>query len=101
YLSRRYPEVDPTYRDDNFWVAEHDGRLVACVQIFPRLLRVAGRTVPTGGIGSVFTSEKARGSGVSSALLEAAVDAMRARGMPLSLLFASRHAFSRRLGRAL
>lgn len=95
---RRYVEHDPTFADENFWVAERDGRLVACVQIFPRLVRVRGAAVPVGGIGSVFTSEKARGAGVSSSLLEAAVGAMRARGMELSLLFASRHAFYRRLG---
>jgi GNAT superfamily N-acetyltransferase len=95
---RRYVELDPTYADENFWVAEHDGALVSCVQIFPRLVRVGGTAVPTGGIGSVFTSEKARGSGVASALLDAAADAMRARGMELSLLFAARHAFYGRLG---
>ncbi|RIL07684.1 MAG: hypothetical protein DCC71_02240 [Proteobacteria bacterium] len=95
---RRYVELDPHYADDDFWVAEHDGRLAACVQIFPRRLRVRGDAVPVGGIGSVFTSERARGSGVASSLLEAAVDAMRARGMELSLLFASRHAFYGRLG---
>ncbi len=95
---RRYLECDPTYVDDNFWVAEQRGDLVACVQIFPRLLRVRGAAVPVGGIGSVFTSEKARGSGVASQLLEASAAAMRARGMELSLLFASRHAFYARLG---
>lgn len=95
---RRYVECDPTYRDANFHVAERGGRLVACVQVFPRRLRVRGAVVPAGGIGSVFTSEAARGSGVASALLEAAVADMRARGMELSLLFAARHAFYGRLG---
>lgn len=95
---RRYIEHDPTYRDENFHVAEDAGRLVACVQVFPRLMRVRGAAVPVGGIGSVFTSEAARGSGVASALLEAAVEDMRARGMLLSLLFAARHAFYARLG---
>jgi GNAT superfamily N-acetyltransferase len=95
---RRFVERDPHYRDENFWIAEQDGALVACVQIFPRRLRVGRGAVPTGGIGTVFTSEKARGSGVASALLEAALAAMRARGMALSLLFASRHAFYARLG---
>ena len=95
---RRYIECDPTYIDENFWVAEQHGQLVACVQIFPRQLRVRGAAVPVGGIGGVFTSEKARGSGVASQLLEASAAAMRARGMELSLLFASRHAFYARLG---
>jgi predicted N-acetyltransferase YhbS len=95
---RRYIEFDPNYADENFWVAEQGGQLVACVQIFPRRIRVRGDAVPIGGIGSVFTSEKARGSGVASRLLEASVVAMRARGMELSLLFASRHDFYARLG---
>ena len=81
---RRYIESDPTYADENFWVAEQDGRLVACVQIFPRLLRARGASIPVGGIGSVFTREKARGSGVASQLLEASVAAMRARGPHVS-----------------
>lgn len=95
---RRYLEHDSTYADENVWVAAQDGRLVACVQIFPRLVRAHGTALPVGGIGTVFTSERARGSGVSSSLLEASVDAMRARGIELSLLFASRHAFYERLG---
>jgi GNAT superfamily N-acetyltransferase len=95
---RRYIDSDPTYVDENFHVAEQDGALVSCVQIFPRELRAGDTAIPTGGIGSVFTSEKARGSGVASRLLEASVAAMRERGMELSLLFASRHAFYTRLG---
>ena len=95
---RRYIESDPNYADENFWVAEQGGELVACVQIFPRALRVRGAAVPIGGIGSVFTHEKARGSGVASQLLEAAAAAMRERAMEVSLLFASRHAFYARLG---
>ncbi len=95
---RRYIDSDPTYLDENFHVAEQDGALVSCVQIFPRALRAGGTAIPTGGIGSVFTSEKARGSGVASQLLEASVAAMRERGMELSLLFASRHDFYSRLG---
>ena len=35
---RRYMELDPSYRDENFWVADDAGRLVSCVQVFPRRL---------------------------------------------------------------
>jgi GNAT superfamily N-acetyltransferase len=97
-LFGRFLTHDPTYCDENVWVAEQDGVLAACVQIFPRRIRIAGMEVPVGGIGSVFTREAFRGEGISSMLLEAAARAMRARGMPLSLLFASRHAFYDRLG---
>ena len=95
---RRYLDDDPTFEDENVWVAEDGGRLVSCVQIFPRRLRVADASVPTGGIGSVFTRPEARGSGVASELLERAARAMRERGMLLSILFASRLDFYARLG---
>jgi GNAT superfamily N-acetyltransferase len=95
---RRPIEHDPTFADDNVWVAADAGRLVACVQIFPRLLRVRGTAVPTGGIGSVFTRPETRGSGVASALLERSLAVMPERGMELSLLFAARHVFYGRVG---
>jgi predicted N-acetyltransferase YhbS len=84
---RRYREQDPTYADENVWVAVEGGRPQACVQIFPRRIRVLGHAVPTGGIGSHFTAPDHRGSGISGKLLEAAVDAMVRRGLELSLLF--------------
>jgi len=95
---RRYLEHDPTYADENVWVAEDTGRLVSCVQIFPRRIRVGEAAVATGGIGSVFTRPEARHGRVASELLERAAQAMRERGMPLSLLFASRLEFYTRLG---
>ena len=95
---RRYVEEDPTFAAENVWVAERDSRLVSCVQIFPRRLRIGGHAVPVGGIGSVFTRPEERASGVASGLLERAANAMRERGMPLSLLFASRFDFYGRLG---
>lgn len=104
---RRYLDRDPTFEARNVVVAACEGRLVGCVQIFPRLLRAragggtaAGALVPVhiGGIGSVFTRPEARGGGIASAMLERALAEMRGRGLELSLLFASRHAFYGRLG---
>jgi GNAT superfamily N-acetyltransferase len=95
---RRYLEDDPRFRDEDLWVAEEAGELVSCVQIFPRRLRVAGGEVALGGIGSVFTRADRRQSGAASALLARAVEAMRERGMALSLLFAARIAWYESLG---
>ncbi len=86
---RRYLELDPTYADENVHVAAAGGRIAGCVQVFPRRLRVGEAAVPTGGIGSVYTHPDHRRQGVAEALLARAVAAMRARGMELSLLFAS------------
>lgn len=95
---RRYLEDDPTFADENVWVAVDAGRLVSCVQIFPRHLRIAGEAVPMGGIGSVFTLPEYRRSGIAGALLERAVAAMTESGMELSLLFAARIPWYTRLG---
>ncbi|MBW2274535.1 MAG: GNAT family N-acetyltransferase [Deltaproteobacteria bacterium] len=84
---RRYREQDPTYADENVWVALEGGRPQACVQVFPRRVRVLGHAVPSGGIGSHFTAPEQRGSGIAGKLLEAAVDAMVRRGLELSLVF--------------
>jgi GNAT superfamily N-acetyltransferase len=90
---RRYMDLDPTYTDENVWVAHQDGELLSCVQIFPRSIRVLGHVVPTGGIGSVFTRVDRRGEGLAGGLLEAAALAMRRRGMEVSLLFTGRLSF--------
>jgi predicted acetyltransferase len=95
---RRYVEDDPTFADENVWVAVEAGRLISCVQIFPRPLRIRGRAVPTGGIGSVFTLAEHRRSGVAGALLDRAVEAMSRSGLELSLLFAVRIPWYTRLG---
>jgi GNAT superfamily N-acetyltransferase len=94
----RFVEHDPTWRDDNVFVAEDGGQLVSAVQIFPRDLRVLDHPVPTGGIGSVYTREEHRERGVAGQLLDRALLAMRERGMELSLLFASRFDFYGRHG---
>ena len=100
---RRYLDRDPGFAPHNVVVAEREGRLVGCVQIFPRVLRArrpdgALAGVPVGGIGSVFTHPEARGGGLASALLERAIAEMRARGLALSILFAELHDFYARLG---
>ncbi len=105
-LFRRYVERDPSFESRNVVVAERDGRLRACVQIFPRRFRLprAGAAaadlaeVPVGGIGSVFTRREARGVGIGSALLERARVEMCARGCELGALLGDRHGFYGRLG---
>jgi GNAT superfamily N-acetyltransferase len=95
---RRYLEDDPTFSDENVWVAAEAGRLLSCVQIFPRPLRIRGKAVPTGGIGSVFTHPEHRRGGIAGALLDRAVEAMGRAGMELSLLFTGRIPWYTRLG---
>ncbi len=90
---RRYVELDPAFEPRNVWVAEQQGQLVSCVQIFPRQVRVGGKVLPMGGVGSVFTRPERRTQGLAGALLERAHDSMRERGMLLSYLYAERLAW--------
>ncbi len=95
---RRYQRDDPTFAPANMHVAVEDGRLWSCVQVFPRPLRMRGRVVPCGGIGSVYTHPDRRQQGLAEVLLGRAARAMREGGMPLSLLFAMRIPWYSKLG---
>jgi hypothetical protein len=84
---RRYVERDPTFADENVWVAAEGGALVSCVQIFPRRLRIAGAAVEAGGIGSVFTAPAARRRRVAGQVFARTMEAMRERRFAIGLLF--------------
>ena len=90
---RRWIDHDPTWSDENVWVAADGDRLLSTVQIFPRTLRVLDHPVPTGGIGSVFTAEPHRGQGLAGRVLDSAIEAMRERELELSLLFGTHFEF--------
>ena len=75
------------------WVARDEGKPIACVQIFPRRIRLLGHAIPMGGVGSVFTHPERRGEGIASELLGRAAAAMRESGMELSILFSNLHDF--------
>lgn len=90
---RRYMDYDPSYEDENVWVAADGDELLACAQIFPRRVRVLGHPVPCGGLGTLFTAPEHRGKRLASLLLESVTDNMIARGMEISLLQAQRQDF--------
>lgn len=84
---RRQMELDPTYGDDNVLVATERDRVIALVQIFPRHLRILGHSIPTGGLGHLYTDPAVRDRGVATELLEQACETMRSRGLELAMLF--------------
>ncbi|MGH7924357.1 MAG: GNAT family N-acetyltransferase [Candidatus Binatus sp.] len=94
----RYNHNDPTFRDALCLVASDGGRLVSTVQIFDRAVNLDGKSVPMGGIGSVFTLADYRHKGVASALMRLAVDTMVREGFEVSLLFAERLTFYNQFG---
>ena len=84
---RRQAEFDPRYSDRNCWVAAEQDEILGMLTIFPRMIRVLGHAVPTGGIGNLFTAPRARGRGIGTELLEHACQTMRGQGLELGLLF--------------
>ena len=79
-------EHDPVFVIHDFWGAFDNETLVACCQIFPRKLRIAGEPVPAGGIGTVFTAEAHRAKGLGTAVVKAATQEMVGRGYEVALL---------------
>ncbi|ONI86272.1 GNAT family N-acetyltransferase [Saccharothrix sp. ALI-22-I] len=77
---------------------ELDGRLAAVLTINELHQFYGGSTVPMGGIGGVAVDPSARGRGVASALLDAALRDMREHGRPLSVLYATVPALYRSRG---
>ncbi len=91
-------DEDPQLTHDDTLVAVDGGRVVSAVQIFTRRIGLRGASVALGGIGSVATHPRYEGRGQASELLRRAIVEMRARALPLSLLFTGRIGFYERLG---
>lgn len=84
---RAQVEFDPTWSDANVLVAVEQDRLLSAVSILPRHLKILGHSIPSGGLGNLFTDPALRGRGVATELLERACDVMRGRGLELAILF--------------
>ena len=70
-------------------VAELDGRLAGYLQVRDYRQFFGGRAVPMGGVANVAVDPYARGRGVATALLDAAIIGMRDQGQCVSALFPS------------
>ena len=89
---------DPTLSPADTLVAVRDGRIVSTVQIFPRVMMIAGKPIPFGGIGNVGTDPSERKGGQASALMIQAVALMGSRGYPFSMLTTTINAYYERFG---
>jgi len=79
-------------------VALEHGRMVASVQLLPRLVRYGDALLPMLGVGNVSTLPDCQGQGHASALLADAAALGADRGYPLGMLFTDIADFYRRLG---
>ncbi len=79
-------------------VGERDGHIVASLVLYPFTAWVRGRRVPLTGVGSVAVSPEHRRQGVGEALMRAALRELRRGGRALSVLYAFRGSYYRKLG---
>jgi len=79
-------------------VGELDGQIVASLVFYPLTAFLRGQRVPVLGIGSVAVSPEHRRRGVAETLMKSALREMRQNGDALSLLYAFRGSYYRKLG---
>jgi predicted N-acetyltransferase YhbS len=82
-----YTKGDPTYTVDHSRVVFDDGRIVAHLRIWDRVLRVRGADLLAAGIGSLCTHPDFRGRGYAQALMRDTERYFFAAGYDLGLLF--------------
>ena len=102
---RRGPEYfhalfqsDPAFEPGQIRVAWTGGHIVACVKMYPRLLRIGTTVVSAGGIGNLRTEPRHQRRGLATSLLAECISAMRLQGVVLAPLFAARHTLFLRQG---
>ena len=84
---RQQAEFDPSWGDENVFVAVEHDRVLGTLSIFPRHLKILGHVIPAGGVGNLYTEPDSRRRGIATELLERACDAMRVRGLELAVIF--------------
>ena len=95
---REFYTDHPRFTIRDVRVGELDGQIVASLVYYPLTAFVRGQRVPVLGIGSVAVSPEHRRRGVGEMLLKSALREMRQNGDPLSLLYAFRGSYYRKLG---
>lgn len=77
---------DPSYRPECSWLVEEDGRFVAHLRVFDRVIRAGGTELRVACVGNVITAPEGRGRGHAGRLLEAMFAEMPGEGFAYSLL---------------
>lgn len=84
---RNQVEFDPTWSAENVFVVVEQDQILSVVSILPRHLKILGHSIPSGGLGNLYTDPAMRRRGIATELIDRACDAMRSRGFELALLF--------------
>ncbi|MFQ6085969.1 MAG: enhanced intracellular survival protein Eis [Candidatus Bathyarchaeia archaeon] len=88
---------NPWFKPEDIVPLFSAGKLVSCLQIFPKPVRIGNRSIMMGGVGNVATLPRYRRRGYATMALKRAIQLMRERGYGLSVLFTGMPDFYRRL----
>jgi predicted acetyltransferase len=83
---------------ENVLLARRGGKIVGGLYLLAFGQWFGGRSVPSMGIAAVGVAPEERGSGAAKALMTAALEETRRRGIPLSTLYPTTHTLYRRCG---
>src|SRR5438045_8506526 len=78
---------DSSYRPEQSWVLEQNGRLLSHLRIYDRWIRVGRAKLHIAGVGNVITALDARGRGYSGKIIEARLPVLHHAGTSYSLLW--------------
>lgn len=82
----RHVLKDRTLVPDDTRVLVKDGKIISSVQVFPRTMYCRGEEIGFGGIGNVATLPSERGKGYAGKVLRDALEYIRKKKLPVSLL---------------
>ncbi|HTO89638.1 MAG TPA: GNAT family N-acetyltransferase [Candidatus Sulfotelmatobacter sp.] len=95
---REFYTDHPRFTIRDVRVGELEGQIVASMVLYPLTALVRGQKLPVVGVGSVAVSPEHRRRGVAETLMKFAIREMRQRGDALSMLYAFRGSYYRKLG---
>ncbi len=84
---KRHWHNDPWKDLQGIFVAVDGTKIVSTIRVFHREIYFNGKVIKMGGIGEVSTNKEYRGQGLSTKLLEMAIDYMKDKNINVSLLF--------------
>ncbi|MDR0897301.1 MAG: GNAT family N-acetyltransferase [Oscillospiraceae bacterium] len=90
---RDHFEMDPAADPSLIFVAMDGETIAATLRVFRRQMWLDGRVIAIGGIGEVCTKPAYRRQGLSTRLLQQAIQAMEARDMPVSMLLGNQNIY--------
>jgi len=90
--------TNPRISLEDYWVCIKDDRLVGLFALYTFRMYRVGKTINTGGIGSVAVAPESRRDRIGYWMMVKALEVMDQNSIPLTILYPFRHSFYQHLG---